>query len=464
MRPILLLALALGAATFPSTAQELRKVAPTPHDFAWQWPLTMEPGEDLVRLTLKPEVYARLWHDDLSDLVVFNGSDEAAPFAPLDGVLDQAGLLAAPPAPLDVPLFRIPRLGNRNTGERLRLIVAERTDGRLERIEADIEAAPPAGPDLLLDLSALHAPVRALLVEFEPGSEPLNARVDVFGSSNLSDWTRLASAQALVSLDEDGLKLERRRIEFADSSLPYLRLLRTDSKAELPVARIQAMRGRPLETPAATLESLELTGHAEVRSNAFVYASDGPFPVERVAVMLPERNTAATVIVESRARADLPWRERTRGSAFRLTGNPGPIDSAPFEIAVVRDRHWRIRTEPTQARAPLLTLGYRPDQFALLTQGDGPFRLAAGSARAQRDPFPLHAVLVELRNVRGDAWLPTEARLGRGAELAGGAALAPRKDASGSPSPWQWLLWALLLAGAFTVVTMVLKLLRQSGA
>ena len=198
--------------------------------------------------------------------------------------------------------------------------------------------------------------------------------------------------------------------------------------------------------------------------DGFVYRSDGPFPVERLGVTLAERNAAASVIIESRARADLPWRERARGAVFRVAGKDGGIESAPLEIPLVRDREWRVRTEPPQIRPPTLTLGYRPDQFAFLTQGEGPFRLAAGSARSQRGSFPLHAVLVELRNTRGDTWLPPEARLGRGTELAGGAALAPRPDASGSPTPWQWLLWGLLLAGAFTVVTMVLKLLRQSGA
>ena len=63
-----------------------------------------------------------------------------------------------------------------------------------------------------------------------------------------------------------------------------------------------------------------------------------------------------------------------------------------------------------------------------------------------------------------EAWQGSVARIGRVAELAGGVALAPRPDTSGSPTPWQWLLWGLLLAGAFAIVTMVLRLLRQSGA
>lgn len=460
----LLLILLLTVSGAPSMAQELRHPPPTPDDFAWQWPLAVDAEQDMMRFTLAPEVYSRLWRDDLSDLVVFNAAGEAVPLAPLEGVLDHAGRLAAPPPPLEAPLFHIPRVGARNTGERLRLIVAERNDGRLERIDTGVELGA-AGPDLLLDLSAMQTPVRALLVEFEAGSPPLNARVDVFGSRDLSNWTRLVAQQALVSLNEGGLKLERSRIEFAPTHLPYLRLLRTDRQTELPIAKVLAVRGRAIDTPDVPHHQIALEGEPEARGHGHVYHSDGPFPVEQVAVTLADRNAAASVIIESRPRADLPWRERARGNAFRVGTGAGSIDSAAFDTGLIRDRQWRVRTEPVQARAPQLTLLYRPDQFALLTQGEPPFRLAAGSARAQRSHVPLHAVLAQLRSSRGDdGWMPPEAELGRGAELAGSAALAPRPDADGSPTAWQWLLWGLLLAGAFTVVAMVLKLLRQSGA
>lgn len=461
----LLLILLFCVSSAPPMAQELRNPVPTPEDFSWQWPLALDATQDMMRFTLSPEVYPHLWRDDLADVVVFNAAGDSVPLAPLENVLQQAGRLAAPPPPLEVPIFRIPRVGARNTGERLRLIVAERSDGRLQRIETDVDNPTGATPDLLLDLSAVQTPVRGLWVEFEAGSAPLNARVDVFGSRDLSNWTRLVAQQALVSLNEGGLKLERSRIEFAPTQLPYLRLLRTDRQAELPIANVLAVRGRAADTPEVPHRQITLQGQPEARGHGFVYSSDGPFPVEQATVTLADRNAAASIIIESRPRADLPWRERARGNAFRIGGGAEPIDSSPLDIGLIRDRQWRIRTEPVQARAPTLTLHYRPDQFALLTQGEPPFRLAAGSARAQRSHVPLHAVLAQLRSRHGDDdWLPPEAQLGDGAELAGSAALAPRPDADRSPTAWQWLLWGLLLVGAFTVVAMVLKLLRQSGA
>lgn len=462
-RVIVLVLLALLAGMAP--AQELRNLPPTPRDFAWQWPLTVDADQDLVRVTLKPEVYARLWRDDVRDLVVFNGANEPVPIAPVQALRihgDPNSVIV--PAPIAVPAFRIPGSGTRNVGERVRLVVSRGIDGRLEWLDAEPERDTESNSEWLLDLSAVHASVRGLHVEFDADSGPLVARVDVFGSRDLSNWTRLTASQALVILDQGGLRLERSQIEFADTVLPYLRLQRTDARAPLPIASVRVLRGRAQGKIEPALESIELVGHAQRQLGAFGYESAGPFPVERVLVHLADRNAAASVVVESRARADLPWRERGRGPAFRLGGKQGEIESAALEIALIRDREWRVRTEPVQTRPPTLILAYRPDQFAFLTQGEGPWRLAAGSARSQRDDAPLQAAYQGLTAGQEHAWQWSEVHIGRGAELAGGAALGPRPDASGSPTPWQWLLWGLLLAGAFVVVTMVLKLLRQSGA
>lgn len=456
----------IGLATSAS-AQELRSVPPTPQDFAWQWPLKITPERDLVRVSLSPEVYGRLWRDDVGDVVVFNAANEPVSMAPMKSLWPQSSTVASSSTrAVEVPLFRVPAGPPGNGAERVRLVVSQGVDGRLQRLDAQVAVAEPMATsgEWLMDLSMVHAPVRGLWLEFDPGSAPLVARVDVFGSRDLSNWTRLAAGQALVSLDENGVRLERRRIEFANTQLPYLRLLRTDSREALPIAAVKVMRVQPGVEPESGLEALELVGHGESAAGMYRYSTSGPFPVERVSLVLADRNSATTVVVESRARADLPWRERARGAVFRLSGAQGPIESTPLDVARIRDRDWRIRTDPVQLKPPTLTLSYRPDQFAFLAQGDGPYRLAVGSARSQRSDAPLAEVAKQLQADKGDVWQGAEAQLGRGAELAGGAALAPRPDTSGSPTPWQWILWALLLAGAFAVVGMVLKLLRQSGA
>jgi hypothetical protein len=131
--------------------------------------------------------------------------------------------------------------------------------------------------------------------------------------------------------------------------------------------------------------------------------------------------------------------------------------SAPLELPSIRDAHWRLRTEPAQLRAPMLSMSWRPEQFVLLTQGAAPYRLAAGSRSARRPEYPLRTVLGEMRARQGDLWLPPEAALGAGVPLAGEAALvAPVAP----PNYKQWLLWGVLLGGAALNIGMVLKLMR----
>ncbi len=445
-------------------AQELRYLPPAPDDFAWQFPLTLEPGEALGRVTLNAEVYARLWRDDLSDIVAFNAEDAPIPIALVDGGFGRTSLPVS--EPFTVPLFRVPRADGKAAAEKLRV--------RLEQHESALEIVrdetPPsnAPQDVILDLSS-HAgsPITTLWIEFAPDATGLNARADVAGSANLSDWKPLAHSQALVALDEDGLRLERRRIEFAATTLPYLRIRRTDRNDPLPILGVKAVRA-PATNGWPASEIAIVHPHATAQHElpgAYVYASGGPFPVERIEVQLAEHNAAATVIIESRANPNLPWRERARGSVFQIGNDSSKVESAPFQLtSPIRDRHLRLRTEPAQAKAPALILGYRPDQFIFAAQGKPPYKLAAGSARMQRGSYPLQNVFAQTLQAENDAWLPSEARLGHGAELAGGAALAPRPDTSGAPTAWQWLLWLLLLAGALAVVSMVLKLLRQSGA
>jgi hypothetical protein len=209
-------------------------------------------------------------------------------------------------------------------------------------------------------------------------------------------------------------------------------------------------------------ESFTLTGRGiDEQPGTFEYLSAGPFPVESVDIALADRNAVADVVLETRASTDAPWQQRLHTTTFRLGGDGDELTSPALDVALLRDRHWRLRTQPAQARAPTLRLSYRPDQFVLLTQGDAPYRLAAGSRAARRPDYPMRTVLSQLRLRHGDLWLPPHAALGVGAALSGDAALSVPPP----PPPYkQWLLWGVLALGALGVVMMVLRLLRTPPA
>lgn len=457
-----LAALCACAAAQVAPAQRSAPPPPVPADFARAWPVLGDDADGLLRLALSPDVYAQLARDDLSDIAAFNADDEGIPLGPVSLVLERPQQ-SRQPVPVALPMFAVPRAA-RAGGERPTLLIERDADGRLRRLDAELAQPAPdaAARDLLLDLSALDAPVVGLQLQVADAGR-INARVDVEGSADLSNWRGLVRDQAVVSLNENGVRLERLRLEFAATDLPYLRLRRVDGTADLPLAAVQALRARRTVVPEPERAAFTLAGMpGGPMAGAFDYRSAGPFPVDRVAVELAERNAVARVIVESRDDPALPWRERARGTAFRIGAQDG-IGAAPFDIGPVRDRHWRVRTDPAQPRAPALTLAYRPDQFVLLAQGAPPYRLAAGSRRALRPDYPLRVVLAEVQSRRGNGWLPPEATLGASVELAGDAALSPRPQPSEPASLRHWLLWGVLLAGAALVIGMVLHLLRNPG-
>lgn len=446
----------------PLGAQAPRPLAP--NDFAWQWALDTAGADGAVRLSLTPEVYARLTRPDLSDLAAFNAGDEAIPLGPAALAFER---LQAPPAPapVEVPLFRVPRADAGTAADRIALHIARGDDGRLSRIDAEVApAGEGAVQDVLIDVSGVDLPITGLQLELDAlPPDGLNARVEVAASDDLANWRPLATNLALVSLRDAGLVLERRGLEFPSTDLPYLRLRRSDAAVALPLRAARAIPTR--QAPAGSIQVLppseQLVLRGEPVADApghFVYRSAGPFPVGRVEVALADANAVAGFVLDSRGADREQWLERARGTAFRLGNDGNGVASAPFDLALNRDTQWRLRTEPAQARAPSLLLSYHADQFVLLTQGAAPYRLAAGSRSARRPDYPLRTVLSELRLQHGDLWLPPQATLGAGSPLAGDAALAPPPPPP--PSYTQWLLWGVLVAGALGVIGMVLKLFK----
>lgn len=97
-----------------------------------------------------------------------------------------------------------------------------------------------------------------------------------------------------------------------------------------------------------------------------------------------------------------------------------------------------------------------------LAQGQPPYALVAGSARAQRTDAPLASMLQALRRDRGAQWQPAQANVAAQAQpLAGEAALQPAV----TPRDWRrWLLWGLWVGGALLVGAFAVSLLRSSSA
>lgn len=454
--------LRLGLVTMLALATPLaaaESALPQPEQFAWQWHLPIPPGQPMARFTLSEAHYARLLRDDLSDLAAFNAQDDSLPLGPASQ-LPGAWPVATSPPLLVLPALRLPRDGGEGI-DRAQLEVALSAARRGLRIDID-PAGQPAAPaaDWLVLLDGLEHGARALHVELMPQAvDALHARVEIAGSDDLSDWRALGPPQTLLSLRQDDLQLQRLGLDLPPGWQPrYLRLRRLDGAQGLPIQTLRAEPRARIDAPGLQRISLQGTPVAGT-PGAFDYQLPGPIPVERAALQLADGNSVARLSLLSRANADSGWRERLNTVAFRLDDADGTVAAPAQSLARQRDRHWRVLSAPALAKPPRLQLDYRPDAFVVLAQGDPPYRLAAGSARARRPDYPLAAAFAELRSRHGEHWLPPDIQPDQGQALSGDDALRPPAE----PLPWRrGLLWALLIAGSLAVAGLALSLLRKA--
>jgi hypothetical protein len=143
-----------------------------------------------------------------------------------------------------------------------------------------------------------------------------------------------------------------------------------------------------------------------------------------------------------------------------LVVTPGPEGDGrrPLEVSRGRRDLLRLHSATPLREAPRLSVGWRPDRFVFLPEGNGPYRLLVGSRSGRRPAWPIDDAIAALRKDGGPDWRPDEAEVGAGQELAG------RKALEAGEAPFDWtrpLQWIVLLLGAAVVVGMAASLLRK---
>jgi len=445
--------------------------ADTPADYAYAWPLVTSGDSAAWQVELTPEVYAAVRDAQLRDVEVLDAAGQPVPVAPR--VVQTTSIAQA--TDIELPQFALPVSAPGGGGdERLSLHVERGPDGKLRRLDAEVGAAEAqaaghvsvAGGDILLDASTLKAPVDSLWLDWDPSGANVVVHFSVSGSDDLQQWRALASGATVMSLQQDGNVLVRHQIALNGAHAKYLRLQGSASEQRPQGLRVRA---RTLAQSTLTQPALVwLDAHAEGttaaatdKPAAFTYRLPAPLSIDSLKLELAGTNSLARVRISSQARADDRglWQTRAEFTAFRL--RQGDIESVNDEIttqAGARAQDWRVEPATPLAQAPSLRVAFRPDRFVFLAQGNGPYRLVAGSARARRADYPVDIALMQLRAKLGPDWQPPLATLGARAVLQGEHALI-----SAPPPPdWKtWLLWAVLVGAAALIGGMALSLLKN---
>ncbi len=437
-------------------ALPLVAVAAVADDYAARWSLALErPDGGAYRVVLAPDVYRQLQSPGLRDLVVANaaGQPVATALFPPDAPLAQAGdsvVLAWFPLPVDAGA----------TGLDIAAISEVASDGSLRRVElrgANADAVGDSG--FVIDASRLREPVVALRFAWSDANA-FDRGYRVSASDDLRQWHEVEPDGRLVQLRNGDRRVVEDRIALPGVRAKYLRLQpSTRQPSPLALTDVRAELAGHVAAPALQWEQLQ-GRRVEGRDGVhFEYALAGRFPIEAADVVAAGNSTRGWLL-ESRDGDDAAWQAAAAPwVAYRVDSSEGSSRSPPQPLdRLVRDRQWRLQARSDGAReAPVLRLGYRPEVVLFLAEGQPPFALLAGSARAERPATPLPQLIDTLRAARGKDWQPAAATLGQREELAGAAALRP-----GTPIDWKrWLLWALLLGGALLVAGFAASLLRK---
>lgn len=433
--------------------------AATPADYAWLFPLaTPDADASAWRVDLTPEVYARIHEADLRDLEVFNAAGKSVPFARIP--------IAATPTTrvreVALPLLALPR-DARGSAADLRVVIERDAGGRLRRIDAGESAGAadaPSAPQWLVDAGALDCAIERIVLAWDAPATGLVARFDIEAGDDLQSWRRVGSGSVLA-LEQDGARLERRDILLDGSRHAWLRLQRRDDGASLAGLRAAA---RCIERDAGmpVRSWLDATPAAGADGTRFAYELPAALPVVGARIALGNDNALADLTLSAREPTGPErWTRLARQTAFRLRAGSDTLRNGDLEFgAASRRREFRLDGATPLANAPQLALAWLPDRFVFLAEGEGPYMLAVGSARAKRPGYPLDAALANLRATLGRDWQPPQAAIGAVRESAGTQALQPPPH----PLPWRtWLLWSVLVAGAALVGGFALTLLRSKS-
>lgn len=438
-------------ALFLLAAPPLACAVDTQKEYREQWPLQLAtPAAGAYRLTLGEAQYRSAVSRQLRDVQVFNAQGQ-----PLPSALFSAEQPLAQPGTLQpLPWFALPPQGSAG-GDDLQLLTERNTDGSVRRVEARLgrtgSSAQPGG--WLIDASKLEVAVQALQLDWQSGPS-LQLRVQVDVGDDLQRWQRVNDEVPLVDLAQDGNRLQQRRV-FIGREAKYIRILPVSGGALPALTAVQA-------EPKSTLAAIEwqwrtLQGRAGAQGE-FEYVLDGRFPVAQADIATTDNSVVQWTLL-SRDDPAQPWQVRAGPwVAYQLQDSAQRRQSQAQSLAVPsRDRYWKLMAVQGQpAQAPALKLGYQPETLVFLSQGEPPFTVAAGSARAARTEAPVGTVLAQLRAQQGAQWQPALATVQGPAQVLGGeAAVQPERD-------WKrWLLWGLLVLGVLIVGGFAISLLRQ---
>jgi hypothetical protein len=206
--------------------------------------------------------------------------------------------------------------------------------------------------------------------------------------------------------------------------------------------------------PRINWSTLVITGKADPNAPGdYDFDLGASFPLQRVNLILPEKNSVYLLDFKSRAQQKDPWREVIRAGVYRRASADGEDFNGPIEVPLNRDRYWRVHLSgENSSGVPLRFEGsFSPSELEFVAHGSPPYLLAYGSSS-------VGAAATDLSAIPAGTLIST-ASLGSRSALGGAGRIA----AAGSPFDKRYVLWAVLVMGVAALAARLARNRRRAG-
>jgi hypothetical protein len=446
--------------------------AERPDEFAYGTRLEADGREALYEVALPAMVYRGVAQPDLRDVRVFNGSGEVVPHAWRARRAERTE--ATPPVALTLfPLKAEPGVAV----DGLAISVRRSAGGTTINVTSSGAggAAEKRTVGYLVDLTGFERTLRAIELDWTPAADGFAGKLRVDGSDDLGVWRALVAAAPLVNLEVAGQRLQQKRIELPLQKVKYLRLSWVPQGDRAPLPDLTSASGELVEKSIeAPREWASVEAGKGEKPGEYAFDARGHFPVDRIRLHLPEANTVAQVELLARSRSDQPWRQVTRGVAYRLRRGEAEVTGPDLAVGVATDRYWLLRVDQRGgglgAGAPKLEIGWVPHRVVFAARGSPPFQLAYGRRDAKPAAYAIESLIPGYREDRAEN---TGARIR--AATAGtqqtvnvqSAQALAQTELGGEARrheaiDWKrWSLWAALVLGVLILGVMAWRLVKQ---
>jgi hypothetical protein len=432
-------------------------LAEAPRDFAFGIPLATEGDAAFYRVELPAAVYQGTARLDQGDLRVFNADGAMVPFA----YVPHARPAREKAASIPVPLF--PLRVEQTTADLngLALSVNRTAAGTTINLTSR-DGRPVAGERLagyIVDASALDEPMTALVLAWSPPALGLSTRIRIEAGDDLAAWRSVVSDAPLIDLQYEHRRLTRDRVEFSPLRAKYLRLSWAASQPPVELTAVRIETGeRVIEAQRRWTEASGVPIHG--RENSYEFDLKGGFPIDRIAIDLPELNSVVPAQLYAYAQPGNATQPMATVILYRLRQGDGEVTSLPIAVSGASLRYWLLHVDPDSgglgSGQPRMRAGWLPQELVFAARGAGPFTIAYGSATATPSALPI-ATLVPGYGTKSAPAIGT-ATAKTGTALGGPEKLAKPIDGK------RLLLWGTLVLAVVMLGWMAWRLSRQMAA